>query len=222
MQLTVPPKEPAAGLRDGFVRQRRSLIAVSLVLLLYTTSGIVVKELSILGNNFDVARPKILPLALWVTWAYFLIRFYQYFRDLQDPASAAALHSKLRPRVERAAAEQFKRTFELPEHWDRNKAEYQFDTIMLRAPQKDRSWLVHVKGAVVHVTPEQSEARVLETDLVVPFDANLERRATLDVMLHTRFGTEYLLPFLVAVAPVVAWLIKAGGRLVDAIKVIAA
>ncbi len=71
-------------IREGFVRQRRSLIAASLGLLLYVSSGIRLDAINVLGNTFSIARPALVPTALWVAWGYFFLRYYQYLRDLSD------------------------------------------------------------------------------------------------------------------------------------------
>src|SRR5688572_4338476 len=89
--------------RAGFVRQRRNLNVTSLGLVLLVTAGISLKEISILGNTFELKRPEALPAAFWLAWAYFLVRYYQYLRDLQDSGPRAAYERRLeRLIIERA------------------------------------------------------------------------------------------------------------------------
>ena len=54
----------------GFVRQRRSLIAMSLLLLFYETSGIRIQELTVLGNTFPIDRPDLVSVSLWGSFAF--------------------------------------------------------------------------------------------------------------------------------------------------------
>src|SRR5229473_4667064 len=74
--------DPDDRIWTGFVRQRRSVIAASVILFFYESSGIRVDKITILGNTFPIANPNWVPAAVWLLWLYFLVRYYQYFRDL--------------------------------------------------------------------------------------------------------------------------------------------
>ena len=69
---------------DGFVRQRRSLVAVSVALSAFVGLGARLEDIEFLGNTVHLAKPLAVAAPPWVAWGYFLIRYYQYFRDLGD------------------------------------------------------------------------------------------------------------------------------------------
>ena len=64
---------------DAFVRQRRSLLAVSLALILVQVGVIPLENLQILGVKLrDMAAPSMMELALWVLLLYFVSRYFAY------------------------------------------------------------------------------------------------------------------------------------------------
>ena len=64
---------------EGLLRQRRNLFIVCAILWLMKYGGITLKKLSLAGFELEFARPEALILALWLAYAYFLYRYYQYF-----------------------------------------------------------------------------------------------------------------------------------------------
>lgn len=64
--------------RTMFVRQRRNLMGVSIVLLFVTYSGLKLTTLNILGNNMAITRPHIVNVALWVAFLYWFWRYWVY------------------------------------------------------------------------------------------------------------------------------------------------
>ena len=45
--------------KSGYIRQRRNLIGISLMLLAYLAAGISVEQINVLGNEFTVRNPSI-------------------------------------------------------------------------------------------------------------------------------------------------------------------
>lgn len=62
------------------LRQRRNLIAVSAVLLIFDFADVKIAKVSVLGTELFIGNAQILPVCAWGLWAYFLLRYYQYWR----------------------------------------------------------------------------------------------------------------------------------------------
>lgn len=65
--------------RSDFIRQRRNLIIVSLVLIFVELSGIEVKKINLFGNELDIINPEWVNWALWIGLIYWGYRYYTYF-----------------------------------------------------------------------------------------------------------------------------------------------
>lgn len=70
---------------DGFIRQRRNLMIISLFLLIYDFAEIQIAKVSLLGTELVVGRPEILEWTAWAIWGYLLLRYTQYL--IADEAS---------------------------------------------------------------------------------------------------------------------------------------
>lgn len=84
---------------SGFVRQRRNLMIISLVLLFSETAELKIEKLSAFGNELVIGKPYAINAALWVAGFYWLMRFYQYSR----PKVASMLHGTIYPRAQEKA-----------------------------------------------------------------------------------------------------------------------
>lgn len=61
---------------EGFVRQRRNLMVMSVVLLLVESADVRFSELNLLGTKFTIENPDVINLGLWVAFLYWLYRYY--------------------------------------------------------------------------------------------------------------------------------------------------
>jgi len=52
---------------------------VCVVLLLYDFADVSIEKISLLGTELAVGRPEVLVAGLWLLFAYFLLRYYQFF-----------------------------------------------------------------------------------------------------------------------------------------------
>ena len=68
-------------LLEGFHRQRRSVLAVSLALLAFQGLDAQLTTFSLFGNSIELDAPLQIATPLWIAWGYFCIRYYQYLRD---------------------------------------------------------------------------------------------------------------------------------------------
>jgi hypothetical protein len=71
-------------MNPDLLRQRRNLIAISAFLVLFDIANIQVAKLSLLGNELIVGNVQVLIYSAWCLWAYFLLRYYQYWRAEPD------------------------------------------------------------------------------------------------------------------------------------------
>lgn len=85
---------------DGFVRQRRNLIVISIVLFFVQGTGLTLTEINILGNKADLTDPFLLESVLWVAWAYLLLRYWQAFKEHGSPRFLDKLNGDFRRRME--------------------------------------------------------------------------------------------------------------------------
>lgn len=66
---------------EGLLRQRRNLITVSVVLWLLKYGGVTVSKFELAGFDIVLKKPEAFILSIWIAFAYFLYRYYQYFAD---------------------------------------------------------------------------------------------------------------------------------------------
>ena len=69
---------------DGFLRQRRNLMVMNLVLILYYTADLEFTRFNLLGNEITIGNPLAAPVILWIILIYWFIRYFQYFLELDD------------------------------------------------------------------------------------------------------------------------------------------
>lgn len=72
------------GLRDRFFRERRMLLAVSLVLFAHVVSGIdIAHQGEAFGLIFTVSKPSYIWGSAWVLWGWTLLCYAQHFNSLR-------------------------------------------------------------------------------------------------------------------------------------------
>lgn len=64
---------------DGLLRQRRNMITTCVLLWLLKYGDVNFSKLSLAGFDVQFKNPEALILAIWIAFAYFLYRYYQYF-----------------------------------------------------------------------------------------------------------------------------------------------
>jgi len=70
-----------ADIRSSFLRQRRNLMAISVVNLFVSLSGIKLNELDVLGNKFTIQNPHYITASLWIAFGYWFLRYRQLLHD---------------------------------------------------------------------------------------------------------------------------------------------
>jgi len=188
-------------IRRGFVAERRSLLVVSFILFFYRQAGLRIDEINVFGNKVSLDSPWWTAFALWVLWVYFLLRFYQYFRSISDKGFWTAYEEQMKKLVTRSALKQFKKDFSTEKG-----SKYEFYEI------RDHSFpMTHPKYWTVKF--EVPITQKDETGTITAFSQRHEEdftstellwikmRAAMHVLASTHVATEYFLPFLLALLP---------------------
>jgi len=82
-------------MNPDLLRQRRNLIAISAVLLVFDFARVKITKVSILGTELLVGDARVLMLCAWLLWAYFLLRYYQYWRAEKERHIRASFRSRM-------------------------------------------------------------------------------------------------------------------------------
>jgi hypothetical protein len=191
----------------SFARQRKSLLITSGTLLAYVGAGVSLEKLSILGNTFTVSRPGLIPLAMWVVWGYFVLRYYQLYRDLDDKGPGEAHQRYLDRRIIDKARKATPKNLG-PQFLEGLRARgvrwtYSDEQVTYRDGP-----LWHVSLSASARTPGGRSFAMQNFPQTIERPGRVDRAyAWLSVAVHTRFFTEYGLPVLVGLSPVVAWVV---------------
>jgi hypothetical protein len=185
----------------GFIRQRRNLMIVSLVLLFSEVSALSIGKLNIFGNEIEIDRPQSVNLALWIASLYWLWRFYQYSR----PHIAGTLKGAIYQRVQeiclptavqvvlRGNPSLLEPFPDHPEHRpDISIKTYTFWGHMPDYLEVGLELNRSIRTSSVAVVQGSGEFRIRITsgDL-----RKLRLRAWIHMIVHTRHFTDYILPY---------------------------
>lgn len=172
----------AAAKRDpmsaDLLRQRRNLLVTSLVLIAINLAGATLKkDVSVLGASVEFSNPERIVWGVWVLWAYFLIRYWQYLNEEPD----LGLHKGMeRWMLSRVPEDEFSRTS--------NHVYWQYGVFWtlyyMDEHTGDESWYPSKNG------PQVAWKKTIWTV-----------RAFISVAAKTPRFTDYVVPFLVAAIP---------------------
>lgn len=68
-------------MNNNLLRQRRNLMAISLFLIIFDIANIKIEKISFLGIELFVGNVGVIMYMAWLMWAYFLLRYFQYFNQ---------------------------------------------------------------------------------------------------------------------------------------------
>lgn len=174
---------------EGLLRQRRNLMVTCILLWAMKYGGVTFTKLSLVGFDVEFKNPHALILSIWIAFAYFLYRYYQYF-SVEGTANLkntfrTALELKCEPIISQLVKKQF------PNNNDNIRYSYGF-------LKRDR-WIY--KGQAIgsydtstgSASNEQFELEISRWQL---------RKGILSAILDSVFRnsvvTDYLLPFFFA------------------------
>lgn len=200
-------------IRTAFVRQRRNLIVISLVLLFAETSGISVPQLNILGIEIKLDNPNAVIYWLWGGYLYWLLRYYQFFLATPDKGVQAGFESRLLPVLtrfamekEEAESEEFKAAKLASPH--RSVRMYNSRAFFVQRMHHSVTTQFNVitertssEGSNIIKEIPQKTYTFSRRRLLVPVT-----RAALLTVINTPVFSEYFLPFAIALAPPIYWL----------------
>ena len=75
---------PESGInpQDHFVKQRRNLVIISLVLIFYHAADLSFDKVNILGNTVTIGHPEVVSFCLFSFFVYFLWRYFTIFNEV--------------------------------------------------------------------------------------------------------------------------------------------
>lgn len=206
-------EEPHTDPRVTFARQRRNLLAASLVLLGFQWVGATFDKLSLFGNTIHLKAPLDITGPLWVLWFYLALRTYQHFRAIPGNPVTEPFRDRVAKEMQaggsRIAAK------ELRSNVGHGMANPSKATLVLKGASitgyESTFWVVVLDGevSVRDLGGNQGHATMmLENHAVqVPTShlALCKFKAAGWLSINTPVVTEYILPAVVAVLPVLRW-----------------
>ncbi len=107
--------EEGNDIRALFIRQRRNLMALSLVLLVADIPETLPVSTSM---TLHVHPPFTIGLVLWIVWVYWLWRYYTSFHDLRDKGFRQQHFSRFQHLLMKIAVQKFKKDPEMKKELD--------------------------------------------------------------------------------------------------------
>lgn len=177
-------------MNGDLLRQRRNLMLISVLLLAFVFLKIKIDKLSIFGSEITVENPQGILIFVWILWAYFLVRFYQFLREEADLKLISNINGRF---VSRANSHVFK------------KLNKQFIQGSIEVTRKGIFWDYQVMeyDPTAGSSKETSRARLpVVTSLFWYLGSSAQ------VCIHTTKFTDYILPILLALIVPVIYLFK--------------
>lgn len=193
---------------EGFVRQRRNLMIVSLVLLFSEATELRVEKISAFGTELLVGQPQAVTMALWVAAVYWLVRFYQYSGAVFPNAIENIIQNQVNYKTCQKVA--IKRLIieepSLLEPINNIKTKPTIDYSSLSILASNRKYLKVKLELKKTASDEHSSATQGLGDRIIQIDGAdlfwLRFRALINLTLHTTLFTELVLPYIVFSLPV--------------------
>ncbi|MGH8652605.1 MAG: hypothetical protein ACREYE_10750 [Gammaproteobacteria bacterium] len=97
---------------DSFQRQRRNVFVASTILLALCLGGVEIKDLTFAGMTFGAfKKPEVFLLGLWISFGYFVYRYFVYF--IEESVGALShtwtkeLEAAVNPRIEQIVRQSY-------------------------------------------------------------------------------------------------------------------
>lgn len=210
-------------IRAGFIRQRRNLIAISLVLLFAQVAGITLEQVNLFGTEFRIANPTAVDIALWIAWFYWLWRYYVYYRDLGDKGFQSAQYERLLTVIAEKANELLRAEIAGKKNIECPKADIKVSCDNRNVGQTQVGtdatiWRIRFTNCVAKCGSVEEpiwDAAAYEVFIRDDQLARYKRKALWRTIVHTRLASEYVLPYIIAAAPPV-YLV--GATIIEALR----
>lgn len=183
-----------AAMSPDLLRQRRNLIAISSVLIVFDFAQVSIAKINVLGTELLVGDARVLLFFAWMIWVYAFLRYYQYLRAEGDLKIAAAFRGGIDSRL----------------------SQYVFSEIQKKSVSKISSERTGFRWRYIVEDYDTKTGSVRPTHSgSLPFRKVLwwGLRSAFEVAVHTPKATDHILPILLAIAAPVLKLAKWGGGL---------
>lgn len=175
-------------MNEGLLRQRRNLIGICVLLWLLKYGQVEFSKFSFAGFDITFKRPEALYICLWIAFAYFFYRYYQYFVKYAQEE----LINQYKTAIERLALEWMAQVHKLHPGWE-TKVGYPKFLELLRGgfvvrseerltltkpedgtkPFEFRMKKIRVIGRVILVIAESTLRSTVITDYILPVALSL-------------------------------------------------
>ena len=188
-------------LSEHFTKQRRNLILISLAILLSEYLGFKIEKINILGNQLEVENPQNLYKLFWLVWAYFLWRTSSYLCVLGPLGFVDTFRDKMNallPLIARNKILSDPSQFSVLTDEHNYKVEDGIYGINFQG-----NFNAKVGVRISNLTPPKDTQNVhLDVplnllELFIPYTKYL-----FYIIFKSHYFTEYILPFLIALLPV--------------------
>ena len=202
-------------IKQGFIRQRRNLILVCLILVFIEGANVSLTSLNIFGNTLNISDPSMVNLSFWLAFIYFLLRYYQYFNDIEDKGIKTSYFNKMEKLVSLVAVKNYIKNEDLskffPDIESKPKITLHESNITINNP-KQWQMGISVNAYAKDAKHQHGHTRTgIGTQTVEGKDLIFPKISTwFHIIFNTRYFTEYFFPFLLAIfvitGKIILWL----------------
>ncbi len=196
---------------SGFVRQRRNLILISLVLLFVQVHTVTFNKFSIFGTELAMEKPLNPEMYVWIAFFYLLWRFYVYFHDEGEKGFETKHRTRLVKLVERIAVRKLETDPDTSKVLNSNlnqigATDWKFIESSYGAGTPKAKWQMTLNLTLIGY-------KIKGDDIFIPFPAPIGVqvdgmkyvgaviRAWLYVLFRAHDFSEYMAPFIIAAIP---------------------
>lgn len=176
-------------LSAGMLRQRRNLMATSLLVIFLEYAGASFNSIDVLGIQITFKNPNAVMHFIWIFQAYYFLRYYQYFR--QEPKDGLrtefqlALSKVAKKKIDDIKNRKFPNSYLVGDI-----------TYIFRNMRNTSKWKRAIAVAVR--TDEGNPDRRAEFEIDIRHFLIHAILAAGRVLINTSFVTDYYLPFILA------------------------
>lgn len=209
-QSLAMPNDPSE-IRRSLVAERRNLLVTSFVLFFYEAAELRIERINLFGNEVALSDPWWVWFSLWTLGVYFFLRYLQYYMATSDTGASNAYTTWMTRISRRLAFRRFKKSFVPDSEFAGFRHSFLVRETELLMMHPDL-WSLKLEISVAHTKKEGdggSERRFHTENVTSARLLWAKIKAVICVVLLTQVGTEYFLPFIVALLP----LLPLGARL---------
>jgi len=189
-----------------FVRQRRNLILISFTLLISLFGHVLIEKISILGNEFPFEQTIRASIILWPLWAYWFFRYFQAFMEEGRGKLVNVYRTRFNEELGRKAARRLNRDnfdgFNTPVMKEVGAQLLARTLTRTESTPEGQEYLFNLEAAN-RLTGSATGLGEIRFKFSNPEIRAVRFKTLAAITFVTTAITEYVLPFLIAAAPVV-------------------